>query len=454
MVWSRNKLTLYSIAFAIRLLLAPFFVDKLDSFVFLEVARDVVLYDRGIYFEGVLHSKFNYFPLAYLAVLPGLFLYYSYLPPNLYLERILLKLPFMLGDLYLAHQVSKMDFNLEGDDIPGKIATGITGLKNYELFILFNPFLIFISSIKGQFDIIPAIFIFFSFRSFRNSEYLKSGFFIGISILFKQYGLIINAFLGLYVLFQGKRETFNYIVGFFLSVFPVILFGALMNLNGMIQHALLFHINRIPSGLSVTALLYYVTYFGFRYMDLPTVADSFSSFILSTSVIILLSSLLVLAAKFYYSDRSYGILTKYMFYGFVFSILLNKVFYFQYLVPFFVIAIEYMYTQKKLFSDTQFAWEFSIIPFAVMYRVIDQTPGDTRALFGEYWLYVLWAIILVIHLIIMITSIKLGMKPLRNKKLKILYGFIMLLYLANLIIQQLLGEFWSSIGALNNLVGT
>jgi hypothetical protein len=89
-----------------------------------------------------------------------------------------------------------------------------------------------------------------------------------------------------------------------------------------------------------------------------------------------------------------------------------------------------------------------------MYRVIDQTPGDTRALFGEYWIYVLWAIILVIHLGIMITSVKLGMKPLKNRKLKILYVFIMILYVANLIIQQILGEFWSSEGALNNLLGS
>ena len=143
---------IYLLAFFIRIAISIVFGAD-DMPVFLETGREILVDKTAIYAPltvDSLHDKFNYPPLAYLAILPGQFIYYLLPFRNSVLLRVLYKLPMIIADLWVAY--------LLRDKLPSALQSSAAKsqpvkefISRPELFILFNPIMIYISSIKGHF---------------------------------------------------------------------------------------------------------------------------------------------------------------------------------------------------------------------------------------------------------------------------------------------------------------
>ncbi|MHA2276525.1 MAG: hypothetical protein ACXAC2_12190 [Candidatus Kariarchaeaceae archaeon] len=193
---SSDRRFYYLVGLLVRIIFAGIFNDRRDGAVFFETGEDIILHHTNIYNETSAHVRFNYFPLAYLAILPGLVLYFALPFRNDILQRILQKLPLILLDLFVAYYMR------EKTDIIDKISS-------YELFILFNPIVIFASSVKGQFDIIPAFLLLLAWNSYKKGQNVRSGVFSAASVLVKQYGFIFIIFLTYFNYFPNYYRCLN-----------------------------------------------------------------------------------------------------------------------------------------------------------------------------------------------------------------------------------------------------
>ncbi len=184
----------YVIAFVIQIALAGFLIHQWDGFVFITSAQQflqgltpyqVASQSPPYTFSLGMQGWYAYPPL------PLLMFSSSYAPchflfgDNPFLARILIKLPFILGNLLCAHLVYRFVAELVSEK-KASIA---------EKMILYNPFLIFIGAIWGMFDIWIVNFLLLSLRSLRRNKFGIAGIFFGLSVLIKPYALIFAPLL-------------------------------------------------------------------------------------------------------------------------------------------------------------------------------------------------------------------------------------------------------------------
>ena len=217
---SRRRFTLQSITlpnllligFVLRLVLAPFSSDPNDVGVFYIVANDL-LAGLNVYTT----NSFSYPPLWAYIIHPALALASFSLSPNLLGVRVD-TLSLSIESWKLPPIITSPFFNILVK-LPLIIADVLIGIILYSIvkelidekrakmtFILwfFNPLVIFIDSIHGQFDVIPTLMTVLAFCLLCNRKYFSSGIAIGIGVMLKIFPIYLTP---LYLFSIAKLET-------------------------------------------------------------------------------------------------------------------------------------------------------------------------------------------------------------------------------------------------------
>lgn len=281
---------IYLMAFIIRIPLLALFGDYWDTYVFTRVVRDWYMSGMTPYDVAIEDPPWIYLPLAPYTQnwyayppLPFVMLIIFYSPcvifqcGNPLLERFFIKLPMALGDLLLAH-ASRLYLE--------KIKSGSTA-NRMEKFILFNPFVILISSVWGMFDSIVLALMILSLYYLEEKSVVKAGVFYALSIGFKQTAAFVFPLILIYVLKnKDKRRFARYILAFVLTSALIFVPFAFDNFNGLLKQVLLIHLKRPLQGFSVTAL----SYFFLKYVGVRFIALFYPSIIFDENAFKLLSS--------------------------------------------------------------------------------------------------------------------------------------------------------------------
>ncbi|MHA2098279.1 MAG: hypothetical protein ACW99A_06305 [Candidatus Kariarchaeaceae archaeon] len=428
-----QRFFVYALAFILRAILSMFFIDKNDGPVFEDTTYDILIRNTNIYNEDSLHNLFNYFPLAYLAILPGVAIYYLFDFDNKFLFRLFLKLPLLVTDIMLAfvlnrhmafHKYSEEKISNNKDiqslkpndhEQNSKHEISKKNISQVELFILFNPFIIYTSSIKGQFDVIPVFFLLLGWREFEKEKFVKSGFYIAISILFKQYGVLFSYILGLTLLRTKYNKVYRFILGHLLIAIPVIGIAVLWNSEGLLYHAVEYHLERPYAGFSFAAIL-----------------NFFVQYVIINLINILFLTLLIYVLIYrgyilWNSDNSPSDIIRALIYSYIAFFLLNTVLFEQYSIIFMVLWVEQKFINHGKILDTSLYWNYAVIPLSLIFRVFFMTPPDVQEIFGPYWIQIIWFSGIFIHFILMYIFTKREKQLFRFWYSKVIYTFILII---------------------------
>jgi hypothetical protein len=215
----RKFITIFLVGLAIRLVLAPITAHgDLGHSAF--TAHWTVDLGQNIYdkeFPGSL--GFN-FPPLWLFTISGIYLLWEtiFKPHTLVTDAIsisdkslifLLKIPLILADVFIMFIIFAILRKRIGED---------KALVASTLWFL-NPFVIFIDSIWGQFDVLATLCTVLSLYYFSEKRFWRSAIWLGIGAAWKTYPLLLIPFLGLVHLKDGKARDLSYFV--FFSLLPL-----------------------------------------------------------------------------------------------------------------------------------------------------------------------------------------------------------------------------------------
>ena len=396
----KNRKFYYLIGFIVRIIFAGIYNDRRDGGVFFETGEDIIVRHTNIYNETTLHARFNYFPLAYLAILPGLLIYFILPFRNNILQRILQKLPLILLELLTAYHIR------EKKDVIEKISS-------YELLILFNPILIFGSCVKGQFDIFPAFLLLLAWNSYKNDKQIRSGFYSGAAFLFKQYGIIFIFFITISLMKSDFVKMRKYIVGNLLIGFPILIIASILNFHGLIDHSIIFHLKRKPNGYSLTAWIFLGSHKITESLWDEKFANIVSSVFQISLTIVLIVLLIMLAVRLWNSENSKREVLETLMLGYLVFFILNNAFFYNYLAILLILWVEYKREKAQSLTNSQLAWNYAYLPIIGIFK--KKIPLDIRELFGSNWLVIIYFTCLLLHLIIMFLIQKKEIPLYKNK---------------------------------------
>ncbi len=387
----------YFLALVVKLIVAAIFIDRLDGQVFTATAYDLLVDHKNIYYEGSAQSRFNYFPLAFLTILPGMAIYYFLIPfTSPVLERVFLKLPIIFAELWLAYL-----FRVANNSTRAKPSSGFSLQITYvELFLLFNPIILYAGSYKGQFDVFPAIAIIYAWRYFEQNQDFKAGIATSIAVLIKQHGAILIFLLFIALIKKNQKRAAQFVIGNLVVAIPVLTVGALLNFQGMVNHAILFHLGRLPNGYSITSVLFYFFLFGGKAIGLEQLGKLIAYGLLNVLALVLVLAELYLGYLLIKKPRTKEEIMRYILYGYGVFFLLNKGFLIHYLVVFVVLWVEYRRIEEKPITSYHVAWAVVAIPLLFAFKVALMTPADIRTFLGPYWAGILWFLLIFIHFIL------------------------------------------------------
>ncbi len=110
--------------------------------------------------------------------------------------NLLLKLPMIIGDL-----------------IVGVLLFKLTKSKLITALWLFNPFVIFISAIQGQFDVLPTLFVLLSVYFLFEKKNLASAVSLAVGIGYKIFPVLLLPFFIIFSLkSNGRKATMIYVI--------------------------------------------------------------------------------------------------------------------------------------------------------------------------------------------------------------------------------------------------
>ncbi len=260
-----KKALLY--AFAIRIILAPLTEHRYDMYIY-RLASALYLYGDNPFYPGIPQSfpgvfKWAYPPLYFLyslisfaifvistayklptdkSTLWGGFFegtefydaYMYFIPPRLPILDTLLKLPLIGSDLIISLVLIKLLDN-----------------KNYAIDLiknlwLFNPYVIFISSVWGMFDPLASMFSIVALYFFAIEEFFAGGIFLGLGFLTKMYPAFYFPPIFLYLLLRKEfRKAIKSLIGFLaVSFLTIPIYFALP--NGLDALLILFKVRSVP----------------------------------------------------------------------------------------------------------------------------------------------------------------------------------------------------------------
>jgi dolichol-phosphate mannosyltransferase len=334
-----DRASLYAISFVVQCVLAALFIHDWDGFVFERTARDLLggttpyqtavsapPYIFNIYDVPPVPEWYAYPPLPALMFSStyGVGLLLPFSTPALL--RLCLKLPFIAGNLLLARFSARFGGN-------GR-AVGRT-----ELFLLFNPFLIFIGAVWGMFDALMVMFMLGSLLLLRRGKTGLAGAAFGAAALMKLFPLFfLPAALFWAARKRGRAGAARFLAGAAVLAAAVSLPFLVQSPDGFLRQVLLVHLSRPPQGMSLVGLPYYMHYLNdLLGLSLPVVGLREVSLL---SVALLAPSLLLAYLVAYRARGEADVLLS--FAGIAFALMLfNKVVNEQYLVLPLVFATLY-----------------------------------------------------------------------------------------------------------------
>lgn len=260
-VFKRNKwiILFFVVAFLVRIIVAAPLIHDWDGFVFSESAKNMLQgitpyetvekNDPTIYPNSdrpMTEQWYGYPPLPLimftipygLAIISGI----NITPA---LENIILKLPFILGDLLFAFLVFKFlkDRNRK---LAGRAM----------LLVLFNPFFIWISSVWGMFDIWIVNFILLFLLSLQRKNFLMAGFFLALAPEIKLFPVFFLPAIFIYVLQTVKQNVhrMEFFLFFIVTTLAIVVPFFLSNPQGFMNQNLIMHLHRGPQGIGIIAI--------------------------------------------------------------------------------------------------------------------------------------------------------------------------------------------------------
>lgn len=187
----------------IRLIIAPWTSWTSDMYPFYSASTDML---TGLGAYG--HASFSYPPLFALVMYPFTLLLSFFEDPSLWggLEYSMVDVAQLTG--MLTPFVTSPEFNLMvkmpiilGDLVMGLVLYHIVkelrdGRWGERVFILWfmNPLVIWISSVSGQFDVLPALLTVMAFICFLRKRLVLTGLALGLGVLFKVYPVYLLIF--------------------------------------------------------------------------------------------------------------------------------------------------------------------------------------------------------------------------------------------------------------------
>jgi ALG6, ALG8 glycosyltransferase family len=141
--------------------------------------------------------------------------------PNLLLYNLALKIPIIAANIALAYLVAKILMQLAVDE---KVA------RTAWLFLLFNPFILYVTSAWGQFDSIVALLSLLALVCLNEGKMAASAFLLALAVSFKPTALPLVPAVFVYLLGKPRQLLWQYFVLFFLGAFllfvaPFLIFG-------------------------------------------------------------------------------------------------------------------------------------------------------------------------------------------------------------------------------------
>lgn len=268
----KRFLLIYSLALIIRLAFAIPFIHDWDGFVFSESANNflngetpymtVLKNDPSIYPDSnklMVQQWYAYPPLPLLMFTAPLaiaaVLKISLTPIA---QTLLLKLPFIAGDLLAAGLVYKLLKN-----------KSVRLAQQAELLVLFNPLLIWLSSAWGMFDIWMANFILLFILAFRKFQVWRAGIYLALACTTKLFPVFFLPVTAIYVLrnLTNNKKRLWLFLGLVATLFLIITPFFVTSPRGFLNQNFLMHLQRPTQGLSIPALFdYYKDFY-----PLPTI---------------------------------------------------------------------------------------------------------------------------------------------------------------------------------------
>ncbi len=170
--------------------------------------------------------------------------------PNLLLYNLALKIPINAANICLAYLVA---------NILGKLGVEEKGVRRARLFMLFNPFFLYVSSAWGQHDSIVALLSLLALVKLSEGKLTGSAILLALAISFKPTALPLV--LAVFVFLQGRpfRLVFRFFAIFLICAF--LLFVGPFAILGWDPSPILLHWNAhftVGGGLSFMTFLEYV----------------------------------------------------------------------------------------------------------------------------------------------------------------------------------------------------
>lgn len=258
-----GRAALYGVALVFQLALAALLTHDWDTFVFQKSVEQFLQDGVTPYEVGSEKPDYVYMgvglpvqPLWYAyPALPLLLMSVTYWPVTSglldqpWLARILIKLPFILGNLGLAYVGRRMIQSAPG----GAMAAA----EKVERFLLFNPLLLLVATIWGMFESVLLVALLGSLWALRERRWTLGGILWGVATLVKIFPLFLVPVLAVHIFRKGgARALARYgfaAAGILLLVsFPFLLFHPW----GYIEQVLLMHGRRPPGRFAPIAFLY------------------------------------------------------------------------------------------------------------------------------------------------------------------------------------------------------
>jgi len=328
----RKLLFAIIVTVVIQLLLAPFTQDPHDMlywrltgyYLTVEHVNPYTIKDCGFTYPPLWMAIIAvFYSISQLFVNPSLPSYVSGL-----VERFFIKMPLILASVGVSFSLYRLLAKFTGSTNKARVAA---------LLWFLNPYVIWINSIWGMFDVFPALCTLLSAEHFFNKQYDRSAFFLGVGIGFKMYPILL---IPLFLLFLWRiKVNWLQIIKFIIISIGVL---ALISIPFLVwdQSSYIY---------SLTA--YYTEEKGIHGVNFYQVTDSFNILVPSDyptyfmiGVIILIYLLLY---RWQYSERNltYGILM--VLFGFLATNRLVNEQYFIWAIPFGILDITAYNSRRK-----------------------------------------------------------------------------------------------------------
>jgi hypothetical protein len=215
----RSDRSLLALSITLQVLLALFFGHAYDMRIFMATGY-LVAAGQNPYIPQNLSSIFHNntfqgmtsvgYPPPWPLVTGAIYLATFNLIPNLLVYNLALKIPIIAANIFLAYLVADI---LREQGVENKVA------RKAWLFMLFNPFLLYVSAAWGQFDSIVALLSILALVRLSVGKWSGSAILLALAISFKPTALPLVPAVFVLMLGRSFRSVFRYFALFFACAF-------------------------------------------------------------------------------------------------------------------------------------------------------------------------------------------------------------------------------------------